>query len=155
MPSAARLTRLLPPPEKLGDLVTAGHLVVGVADCMGIDRQRYAIVFIDIATNVRCVVPVVTKNAFEVTHALQQFLGPTTKIQRFYSDNAPELKKAARRMGWFHDTSTPAIVPPMPSRRGTSGQQRRGPERYCCNRACRMRTGPLRRKPSGMHPTLL
>ena len=39
--------------------------------------------------------------------AFRHFLGPTDKVQSFYSDASPELEGAAREMGWPHTTSTP------------------------------------------------
>ena len=38
---------------------------------------------------------------------LQRFMGPQTKPKYIYTDNSKELEKAARDMGWLHDTSTP------------------------------------------------
>ena len=39
--------------------------------------------------------------------AFQSWAGPKDKIEQFYADNAPELKAAARKVGWRMPTSTP------------------------------------------------
>ena len=39
--------------------------------------------------------------------ALQHFVGPAEKVGVFYTDDAPELKDAAKRLRWRHATSTP------------------------------------------------
>ena len=38
---------------------------------------------------------------------MKHFCGPDETVPKFYSDNAPVIKKAARDIGWRHDTSTP------------------------------------------------
>ena len=48
-----------------------------------------------------------TKSAEDTTEALQHFVGPTEKVNLFYTDDAPELKAAAKGLGWRHSTSTP------------------------------------------------
>ena len=51
--------------------------------------------------------PSQTKNTKEVMLQLQRFFGPQCKPDHMYTDNAGELVKAAEKLGWLHDTSTP------------------------------------------------
>ena len=48
------------------------------------------------------------QNSTEEAHfALNDFVGPTEKVGLCYSDCAPELMAAAKRLRWRHATSTP------------------------------------------------
>ena len=47
------------------------------------------------------------KDAERAIEALQHFAGPTDKIESFWSDGSPELKKAARKLEWRAGTSAP------------------------------------------------
>ena len=48
-----------------------------------------------------------TKDTEHVVEAMHDFKGPTDKVESFYSDGAPDLKKAARKMEWCADYSAP------------------------------------------------
>ena len=39
--------------------------------------------------------------------SLRDCVGPSTAVSIFYSDNAPELVRAAKDLKWHHDTATP------------------------------------------------
>ena len=47
------------------------------------------------------------KSADEAIRALGDFVGPKFSVANFYSDNSPELIRAARQLNWVHGTATP------------------------------------------------
>ena len=40
---------------------------------------------------------------------MHHFAGPSASVKLYYSDNAPELIRAARECGWPRDNSTPGV----------------------------------------------
>eukprot|EP00971_Amphidinium_carterae_P223293 4430708-Amphidinium_carterae.1 len=58
------------------------------------------IVILDVCTQWLQCYPVETKEADEICDALRDFCGPHLSIKIMYSDNAPELVKAAYDKAW-------------------------------------------------------
>ena len=96
-------------PKKFGELISADHIVSKSEDSRGFDGSRYALVFLDQGTPWVDVAPTATKTTEETTRALQDFVGPSERVENFYSDNAGELVKAARSLGWRSDQSVPYV----------------------------------------------
>ena len=47
------------------------------------------------------------KSTEESVRALGDFVGPKVNVANFYSDNSPELIRAAKDLSWVHGTATP------------------------------------------------
>ena len=47
------------------------------------------------------------ESAGEAYRALEDFAGPKAVVRSFYSDNSPELIRAAKDLAWIHGTATP------------------------------------------------
>ena len=106
-PARRRDKRDRPAPEVFGDEVTADHLIAQADDDQGVHGEETAVVVMDRATRYLGVYPLGSKSADDAMEALQHFSGPTVAVKQFYSDNAAELIRAAKDLGWPHDTSTP------------------------------------------------
>ena len=76
---------------------------------MGVDGERVAMVIFGIATSFLGVAPAAEKSAYEATNALSSCVSRRETVNSFYSDNASELFKAAKLLGWQHPTSTPYV----------------------------------------------
>ena len=63
----------------------------------------------DRGTNDLEVYPAATKSEDDTVEAFQHWAGPKDKVDSFYADNAPELKAAAKRVGWRMPTATPGV----------------------------------------------
>ena len=98
------------PPVRFGDHLTADHLFTHIADRPNTDAERCAIAVFGIATRYRGRLPSGGKTAEEAMLALQHFVGLSQSVKYCYSDNAPELMRAARNLQWCADTSTPIVV---------------------------------------------
>ena len=110
-----------PAPVKFGDQVTADTLVSknkqSRGECPDITLARklatvaadmtHAILFLDEATELMFFAPDARRDVRAARKAFRNFAGPQQKIQQFYSDNAPELVRAAEDLEWIHPTSTP------------------------------------------------
>ena len=72
--------------------------------------SKAAIVLWDMGTDCLFIAPTATRSEAETRKAMMDFFGSTDEIRSFYSDNAPELKKAARTLEICHPTSTPACA---------------------------------------------
>ena len=100
---AAELGKL----EKFGELLTADHAIIGSEHEASRQGQRAALIILDAGTRWIDCYPSATKSAADTLQALQNFVGPQEKVNRFYTDNSGELIAAAKTLGWRHDTSTP------------------------------------------------
>ena len=69
---------------------------------------KTAVVLYDRGTKWLDCCPKATKSA-EDTKAAMQFFAGTDEIKSFYSDNAHELEKAAKELGWMRASSTPGV----------------------------------------------
>ena len=70
------------------------------------EQFRYALVLKDRATGFLGFYPNAKRNTAACVEAYNDFRG-SNHVRRLYSDNAPELIAAAKRMGWQSHTSTP------------------------------------------------
>ncbi len=106
-PSAAEEAK--PQPTRFGEQVTGDHFIKG-----GRDEEEgpffpcdtVAVVLYDRGTRYLAVYPKSAKNTADTIAAMQRFAGPKDKIQRFHSDNAPELTSAATALKWRLATAT-------------------------------------------------
>ena len=89
-----------------GENVTADHVIINESD-EGVDGERAALVILDRGTGWIDCYPVAVKTAEESVRALGDFVGPIVEVANFYSDNSPELIRAARDLSWVHGTATP------------------------------------------------
>ena len=94
-------------PTKFGEQVTADHIIAQDVVDERVLGDRTALIMLDRATKWLDACPLLTKSALDTANALKDFLGPKDKIESFYSNNSPELKKVAHDNGWEHTTSTP------------------------------------------------
>ena len=65
-------------------------------------------VMIDVGTGEIQCYPKATRSEEDTIQAFQRFAGGRP-VKYFYCDNAPELMKAAKKMSWMLDTSTPGV----------------------------------------------
>ena len=80
----------------------------GIAENVG-SRITTGIVMYDEGTDFRDVYNKTSKSEAHQIEAFNEWCGPNENIKTFYCDNAPELKSAARLLGWRNPTSTPGI----------------------------------------------
>ena len=93
-------------PENFGDLVHADHVIIGRRKFNhGVGGQRCALFVYDRATGIEDAPALRSKGAKLAENALKHFTKDQGKS--LFSDNAPELVKAAESLGWIHATSTP------------------------------------------------
>ena len=93
-------------PKKFGDLIQADHLVVGRSKVThGLGNEKVALFVWDRATGIKDAPAMKSKAARNTELALKTFTDGSAKS--LYSDNAPELIKAAENLGLVHPTSTP------------------------------------------------
>ena len=95
--------------SEFGEHVTADTLVLHGMKDRGIGNKQDAIVMYDFGTRWLDCVPVNSKSEDDTLYAYREFAGSNCKIKEFYSDGAPELLSAARKMEWVHSTSTPGM----------------------------------------------
>ena len=86
------------------DLVTADHLVAKNGGMEGITGDFDALVIKDLYSKIKVLLPVRNKTAEQAIRALRYFFG-NNAVNRFYSDNAPELELACATLGIVHETS--------------------------------------------------
>ena len=95
------------PARKFGDVITADHLTSYAEESISTDGDTFAIVLRDKFIGWLDCSATGSKSAEDATEALQHFVGPAEQFIFFYTDDAPELKAAAKHLKWRHDTSTP------------------------------------------------
>ena len=86
--------------EFWGQQVTIDHVQV--------NENEYGLTIYDLWSGLTQFSPTDDKRASTTSMALRKFAG-NRRIQRIYSDNAPEFGVAARDIGALHDTSTPGV----------------------------------------------
>ena len=91
--------------KAFGDHVTIDHVVTRDLRDHGLENEKVAFVVKDVFSKFRYVYPSPTKEADQCHEDLQHFLQVGDKVGIVYSDNAPELKDAVRRMKFRHNTS--------------------------------------------------
>ena len=72
-----------------------------------IEGADYAVVFKDMGTGWLDCHPTTSNNTEDAVEALQTLVGADEKVKSFYTDAAPELNKAAKKLGWRHPTALP------------------------------------------------
>ncbi|CAE7627625.1 unnamed protein product, partial [Symbiodinium microadriaticum] len=88
-----------------GDHITADHVVLYRDSDNMIEDSRLALIVKDVATSFMFAYPSALKDADECQVALQHFVASTDKVGVFYSDNAKELTRATKSLGWRHEHS--------------------------------------------------
>ena len=73
-----------------------------------ISEETDALVLLDLATKFKMCVPVSCKDATETEHAIRRFVG-SQPVKLIYSDNAPNIKRAAADMGLVAEFSLPGV----------------------------------------------
>ena len=96
-------------PQEFGQLVTADTIIANRDVDRGINGETCALVILDVATDFIECHPMKKKTADAAYSAMDEFEGPNRVVMRFHSDNAPELIKAAKMIGWRHTRSTPGV----------------------------------------------
>ena len=96
-----------PRPKAFGIQSTSDHIISHSEESKGWDGSEYAVAVYDRGTKWGGAYPKGAKDAERAIEALQHFAGPTDKIESFWSDGSPELKKAARKLEWRAGTSAP------------------------------------------------
>lgn len=91
--------------KKFGDHITGDYLIAKSDPEAGIDNDRVAMVFRDVATNFRYVYPAGRRDTSNTTLAMKHFTDDLEKVGTFYSDNAPEIVAAMRAMKVRHQIS--------------------------------------------------
>ena len=90
---------------KYGDHITVDHIITRDMLDHGYDDQKVALVVKDVYSQFRYVYPSDTKNSDQCHEDLLHFLGKDDDVGIIYSDNAPELGQAIKRLGVRHSTS--------------------------------------------------
>ena len=90
---------------KYGDHITVDHIITRDMLDHGYDDQKVALVVKDVYSQFRYVYPSDTKNSDQCHEDLLHFLGKDDDVGIIYSDNAPELGQAIKRLGVRHNTS--------------------------------------------------
>ena len=90
---------------KYGDHITVDHIITRDMLDHGYDDQKVALVVKDVYSQFRYVYPSDTKNSEQCHEDLLHFLGKDDEVGIIYSDNAPELGQAIKRLGVRHNTS--------------------------------------------------
>ena len=93
-------------PDKFGVEVCADTLLAYTNESWGLDGEEFGLVMYDRGTTYTGGFPQGTKDADDHKDSLREFLG-SAPVQRFYSDCAPELIRAAKDLNLAHDTATP------------------------------------------------
>ena len=88
--------------ENFGQHMTGDFLVTRSEPEIGIDGDKVALVMKDVHSDFKYVYPTARRNGPNAVLAFKHFVGPEDEVGVFYSDNAPELKAAARVMTWRH-----------------------------------------------------
>ena len=89
--------------------MTADTIVLRGLKDRGVGNKNNAIVFFDCGTGWNSCHPVQSRSDEDTLAAFQNFIRSEQKVQKFYSDSAPELVSAATKLGWTFDTSTPGM----------------------------------------------
>ncbi|CAE7521448.1 unnamed protein product, partial [Symbiodinium pilosum] len=91
--------------DKYGDHLTIDHIITRDLRDHGFDDQKVGFVVKDVCTKFRYVYPDATKEGEQCYENLLHFTGVDDEIGVIYSDNAPELEYAVKKLGVRHNTS--------------------------------------------------
>ena len=95
-----------PKPENFADQVTADHMILGPEE-KNKHGDTVALVIQDRASRWLQSYGQSAKAYDHNMDSFQKYFGPHVKPKSVYSDNAPELNKTFKELGWSHDTCTP------------------------------------------------
>ena len=104
--SSARASGPTPEPTEFGELITADHLVIADDGQQSRHGDMNALVMQDKATMWIWAYPNPSRHADGVKRAFDNFIG-TQKVDKFFSDGAPEIIRGGQIVGLRHDVSTP------------------------------------------------
>ena len=93
-------------PKKFADLINGDYIVAQSEEAMGLTGERDALALVDYATIYTDCFPLMSRHNSEANGALREFMGDDVP-KRIYTDNAPELIRACKDLGYRHDKSTP------------------------------------------------
>ena len=96
-----------PCPTQFGDQCTAEKLIMVDEDGEGMNDEPCALLMLDRGTDYVDVFTLKAKTADECHRCFLEFAGPHDYIKELFTDNAPELIKAAETAQWINSTSTP------------------------------------------------
>ena len=91
--------------KSFGDHITADHVIIRRDKDTEIEESRLALVIKDVKTAFMYAYPSDLKSEEECITSLQHFVSSADKVGNFYSDNAKELKSAAKKLSWRHELS--------------------------------------------------
>eukprot|EP00971_Amphidinium_carterae_P315691 6275121-Amphidinium_carterae.1 len=95
--------------KRFGDVVTVDNAIAMSPGDYGLNGEMAMIAVLDVCTRWLQCYPVESKESDEICEALRDFCGPNLYIKTMYSDNAPELVRAAQVRSWVHERSVPGI----------------------------------------------
>ena len=87
------------------DHIPADHVMSSRENDSVVEEARRVLVNKDVATAFMYVYPSALKDAEECQTTLQHFVSSSDKVGVFYSDNAKELERASKSLGWRHKRS--------------------------------------------------
>ena len=128
--------------KSFGDHITgADHVIVQQDKDSEIEESRLALVVKDVKTAFLYAYPSALKSEEECIASLQHFVSSADKVGNFYSDNAKELKRAAKKHGWRHELSKAHIHQSNAVRATTEGTRSNLLQAglshvYCLEHAC-------------------
>ena len=91
--------------DKYGDHLTIDHIIARDLRDYGFDDQKVGFIVKDVCTKFRYVCPDATKEGEQCYENLLRFTGVDDEIGVIYSDNAPELEYAVKKLGVRRNTS--------------------------------------------------
>ncbi len=94
-------------PPRFGALLTADHIVLGDEEEHGRKGEKNSLMILDIGTGWISSYPSQYRDTDETFRSLQHNVGWKEQVDRIYTDNAGELIKSIKRLGWRHDLATP------------------------------------------------
>ena len=94
-------------PKVFGEQLTADHIILGQATEYGMKGESTALVVSDRATGWLDAFPLPNKSSEEAYGALNKVVSRGGNVHSIHTDDAPELIKAIRDLGWQHSTATP------------------------------------------------
>jgi hypothetical protein len=94
-------------PEEFGDRLLCDYIVLRRTEAdVGREGEMVALNMCDVATNYKDVAPAKTRSTHSCKMALKHFVG-NGSVKELYSDNAPEIVKAADELEWSHPRAPP------------------------------------------------
>ena len=127
--------------KEFGDHITADHVVLHRDSKSVIEEARLALVIKDVATSFMFAYPSALKSEEECHLALIHFVSHKDSVGQLYSDNAQELIKSVKSLGWRHELSKAYVHRPMRLQNVPCVPPPRAREPTCCRLDCLTCTG--------------